>query len=75
DKTQLAVFTLAARTGNPWSVFLGGGTAMVIVTLLGAYFGGYITRYVPERYVSLAAGLLFIAFGILFIYQGLRDCA
>ncbi|MGI6036003.1 MAG: TMEM165/GDT1 family protein [Limnochordia bacterium] len=71
DKTQLAVFTLAARTQAPWSVFLGGSAALVLVTLLGSFLGGIITKYVPVKYINIAAGLLFLGFGIVILYQTL----
>jgi putative Ca2+/H+ antiporter (TMEM165/GDT1 family) len=73
DKTQLAVFTMAARTKAPWPVFLGGSAAMVLVTLLGSFVGGYITNYVPVKYISIAAGILFLGFGVMILYQSLSS--
>ena len=72
-KTQLAVVTLACRTKAPWSVFVGGSVAIVLVTLLGSFVGGYITNYVPVKYLSIAAGLLFWVFGVMILYQSLRS--
>ncbi|NLN16491.1 MAG: TMEM165/GDT1 family protein [Firmicutes bacterium] len=73
DKTQLAVVTMACKTKAPWSVFLGGSAAMVLVTLLGSFVGGYVTSYVPVKYLSIAAGLLFLAFGVMILYQSLNS--
>jgi putative Ca2+/H+ antiporter (TMEM165/GDT1 family) len=64
DKTQLAVITLAARTKSPLAVFLGAVGGFGILTLLGAAFGGLITKWIPEGYVKITAGVLFIIFGI-----------
>jgi putative Ca2+/H+ antiporter (TMEM165/GDT1 family) len=71
DKTQLTVFTLAARTQAPWSVFFGASAALVLVTLLGALLGDVITKYVPIKYINIAAGLLFLGFGTVILYQTL----
>jgi putative Ca2+/H+ antiporter (TMEM165/GDT1 family) len=63
DKTQLAVFTLAAEKKNPWPVFLGASAALVVVTFLGSFLGGFVTRFIPPDMLQLIAGLLFVAIG------------
>ncbi|MBN1676770.1 MAG: TMEM165/GDT1 family protein [Kiritimatiellae bacterium] len=64
DKTQLAVFNFAAKSQAPLAVFIGGGAALLLTTLLGVLFGGAIARAIPAHVVRYAAGSLFIAFGI-----------
>lgn len=64
DKTQLAVFTLAADSQTPLAVFLGASLALTAVTLIGVLFGGAVTRFVPQLYLRLGAGFLFIGIGI-----------
>ncbi len=71
DKTQLAVFALAAQHRAPWPVFLGAALALSLVSLLGAFLGGMIGCYLPTRYVQLGAGFLFIGVGILVIIKAL----
>jgi Ca2+/H+ antiporter, TMEM165/GDT1 family len=72
DKTQLAVFTLAAQHKAPGTVFLGAAAALVVVTLLGAYFGGSVAKYVPANVLHLGAGLIFIVLGVSLIWQNFR---
>jgi putative Ca2+/H+ antiporter (TMEM165/GDT1 family) len=69
DKTQLAVFTLAAQNRNPWPVFIGASAALVVVTLLGAFLGGFITKYVPASTLQLVAGLLFVVIGAFTLHE------
>lgn len=65
DKTQLAVITLAAGTGDIWAVFAGGTLALWSVSLLGILFGCTLLRRLPQHWVHRAAALLFVAFGLL----------
>ena len=67
DKTQLAAMAMAARSHSPLAVFLGAVAGFGLLTLIGVAFGGLIARFVPEAYVRLVAGGLFILFGILII--------
>jgi putative Ca2+/H+ antiporter (TMEM165/GDT1 family) len=64
DKTQLAILTLSASSGKPFSVFLGGAVALILVTAVGALLGGAVTRYVPEEILTKVAAVLFVAIGI-----------
>ena len=69
DKTQLAVFSLAAGNSRPWPVFLGASAALVVVTFLGAFLGGTITKYVPPDTLQLVAGLLFVVIGAYTLHE------
>jgi putative Ca2+/H+ antiporter (TMEM165/GDT1 family) len=71
DKTQLTVFTLATQHKEPLPVFLGASLALVVVTLLGSFLGGVVTRYVPTSYLQLLAGLLFVGIGIFILREAL----
>jgi Ca2+/H+ antiporter, TMEM165/GDT1 family len=64
DKTQLAVITLAAGTKKPLSVAIGGALGLIAVTLIGAYAGGFVTRFVPEEYLKKGAAVLFVGMGV-----------
>lgn len=67
DKTQLAAMAMAARSHSPVAVFLGAMAGFSLLTLIGVAFGGALSRVVPELYVRIGGGLLFILFGILII--------
>jgi putative Ca2+/H+ antiporter (TMEM165/GDT1 family) len=71
DKTQLAVFALAARHRASWPVFLGAALALSLVSLIGAFLGGVLGCYLPTKYVQLGAGFLFIGVGAFVIFRAL----
>ena len=67
DKTQLAALTMTAETRSPMAVFLGASIALCLATLFGVVFGGLLTQYIPEHIIKKAAGLAFIAIGVLIL--------
>jgi putative Ca2+/H+ antiporter (TMEM165/GDT1 family) len=67
DKTQLAAIAMAAETKSPVAVFLGATVALALVTLIGVAVGGTVTRVVPERYIRMVAGALFVVMGIFML--------
>src|SRR3990170_1226810 len=71
DKTQLAVVSLAAEYDAPLLVFVGVMLAFAALTALGVLLGTTISRWVPLKYVRIGSGLLFIVFGLLFIWSSL----
>ncbi len=71
DKTQLAMVALAAQSGAPWSVFVGGTLALWAVSLLGIVLGRTLLRKVAANWVRRAAGVLFAVFGLAAIAAGL----
>jgi putative Ca2+/H+ antiporter (TMEM165/GDT1 family) len=69
DKTQLASISLAAEYNAPIMVFVGVTLAFVVLVGFGVALGMAISKYVPLRYVRIGSGLLFIVFGVLFIWS------
>lgn len=67
DKTQLAAITLAASTRQPFAVFCGAALALLAVSGLGVAIGGAIGAYLPVVWIKRAAGLAFIATGLLML--------
>jgi putative Ca2+/H+ antiporter (TMEM165/GDT1 family) len=67
DKTQLAAIAMSAESKSPVAVFLGATLALALVTLIGVAFGGTLTRFIPARYIRLAAGALFVVIGIFML--------
>lgn len=65
DKTQLAVLCLASKTKNYLRLLLGVMLAFAVADGLAIIFGDLITRVVPLDYIKIAAGIIFIAFGII----------
>ena len=64
DKTQLATFCLAADCDPKLSVFLGAAIALVLSTLIAVVFGSLLSKYLPEHYIKIAAGIFFVIVGI-----------
>ncbi len=71
DKTQLATVTLAARYNTILPVWLGTITGMVIADAIGIVVGIVLGKKIPERIVKWVAGLIFIGFGILGLFESL----
>lgn len=71
DKTQLAVFTLVADTKAPLTVFLGASLALLVVTLIGAFLGGLVTRFIPTFYLKIGASFLLIGIGVYTLWETL----
>ncbi|MGE5592981.1 MAG: TMEM165/GDT1 family protein [Betaproteobacteria bacterium] len=69
DKTQLAVFTLVAQHRLVIPVFLGASLALSSVSLIGALFGGVVSKFLPTEYIQIAAGILFIGMGVFILVQ------
>ena len=75
DKTQLAVFSLAADSRSPFTVFLGASAALIVVTFIGALIGGIVSRLIPALYLRLGAGVLFLGIGTYTIWEALAKAA
>lgn len=69
DKTQLAVIALSAEYDAPIQVFIGVMLAFTLLTSLSVIFGKILCRYVSAKYIKIGTGLIFLAFGILFLLQ------
>jgi putative Ca2+/H+ antiporter (TMEM165/GDT1 family) len=69
DKTQLAAIALSAEYDAPIQVFLGVMLAFTLLTALGAAFGKIISQYISARYIKIGASLIFVVFGILFLFE------
>ncbi|MGQ0835193.1 MAG: TMEM165/GDT1 family protein [Gammaproteobacteria bacterium] len=64
DKTQLATLLYAAD-GNAgrWNVFAAAALALVVSTAIAVLAGSLVGKYLPTRYLHIAAGIGFIAVG------------
>lgn len=69
DKTQLAAMAASAGSKQPLAVLIGASCALVLSSVLAVAAGSLIGSRVPVRYIKIAAGLMFIVFGILYIRE------
>jgi putative Ca2+/H+ antiporter (TMEM165/GDT1 family) len=67
DKTQLAAMTMAASSGFPLSVFVGAAAALTAVSAIGVMVGGALGTYLPVEWIKRAAGVAFVAIGVLML--------
>jgi len=68
DKTQLAA--MAKSIEGRMTVFLAASAALICSTLIAVLFGDSLTRFIPERYLQIAAAVLFIVFGGIMLFNG-----
>ena len=69
DKTQLATVALAAQFNTIIPVWMGTTAGMMIADGIGIIIGIVLGKRIPERTVKWAAALIFIAFGMIGLYE------
>lgn len=67
DKTQLMTVALSAQYQDPITVLIGLSLAFVMFSLISAVLGEKTSRIIRLRWIKIWSGILFIAFGILFL--------
>jgi putative Ca2+/H+ antiporter (TMEM165/GDT1 family) len=71
DKTMLATITLATTHG--WfGTWLGSTVGMVAADALAILVGAYLGTKLPERVIRVGATVLFVLFGLVLLFEGLR---
>jgi Ca2+/H+ antiporter, TMEM165/GDT1 family len=69
DKTQLMTLTLAGSNSAKRSVFIGAAAALISTTAIAVLAGEAATRVIPVVWMRRAAGLLFVALGVFFLWD------
>lgn len=70
DKTQLATMLFASdKDVNKMTVFAGASLALILASAIGVLAGTLLSQYLNEKYLSWAAGALFIVIGLYTIYR------
>ena len=72
DLTQLTIASLAASTGQPVPVFLGGLLALWSVAALAAISGRALLARVPVRKVRTGASVVFALLSLVTLIDALR---
>jgi putative Ca2+/H+ antiporter (TMEM165/GDT1 family) len=65
DLTQVATAALVAESGHPLAVGLGAVLALWSVTVIVAFAGARLTRYIRPRILTLLSGFLFAVIGLV----------
>jgi len=72
DKTMVAVITLSSKYPKR-TVFFGSFLGLAAVTAVGVLIGEVLFQFVPSWIVGLAAGSVFIMFGVLTLIREEKD--
>jgi putative Ca2+/H+ antiporter (TMEM165/GDT1 family) len=72
DKTQFATMMFAAgKDVNPWWVFAGASLGLVTAAAIGVVAGQLLSNLLNPKWMTLAAGVIFIILGGLTIHKAL----
>jgi len=71
DLTQLATAALVARNGHALSIGIGAVLALWAVTLLAAYTGAQLGKYLKPKLLNWVSGALFALIGLYIIYAAI----
>jgi putative Ca2+/H+ antiporter (TMEM165/GDT1 family) len=70
DKTQLATMLFASRgAASLWTIFFAASAALVLSSAIGVAAGAAVSAYLHPRYLQYAAGIGFVAIGLLTLFQ------
>ncbi len=72
DKTQLASIALTAAYHAPIAVFFGAMAGQLVNHAAAAYLGSRFLARLPANTIKVTSALLFIIFGVTFIFAALR---
>jgi putative Ca2+/H+ antiporter (TMEM165/GDT1 family) len=70
DKTQIAVAGLASSM-TPFPVWLGATIALVLVSVLGVWFGRTVLQRFPLLWLHRLSGVIFVLFAVLAAWRAL----
>ncbi|MBT9140342.1 MAG: hypothetical protein DDT30_00918 [Dehalococcoidia bacterium] len=73
DKTQLASIALTAAYHAPVAVFFGAMAGQLVNHSAAAYLGSRFLTRLPANTIKVTSALLFIIFGVAFIFAALRS--
>jgi putative Ca2+/H+ antiporter (TMEM165/GDT1 family) len=69
DKTQLMTIAIAADGQYPLFILMGTTLGMLVADSIGILGGAWMCKHIPEKYIKWGAGLIFIFFGTLTLYN------
>lgn len=69
DKTQLMTITIAAENQHPLLILMGTTVGMLVADGIGILGGAWMCRHIPEVYIKWIAGIIFMFFGTLTLYN------
>ena len=70
DKTQIAVAGLATSM-TPYAVWLGATLALILVSVLGVWFGRTVLQQIPIGWLHRLSGVIFILFAFFAAWRAI----
>lgn len=71
DKTQLMTIAIAADSTQPLFILMGTTVGMLIADGIGILGGAWMAKHIPEKYIKWGAGMIFMFFGTITLYNSL----
>jgi putative Ca2+/H+ antiporter (TMEM165/GDT1 family) len=68
DKTQLTNLSLVSKSKMPYLVFCASILGYALATFVAIVFGEVIYKLVPQHYIQIASGCLFVIIGVLILF-------
>ncbi|MGB2631113.1 MAG: TMEM165/GDT1 family protein [Candidatus Omnitrophota bacterium] len=65
DKTQLVGISMSAKSGKPFTVWLGSVSAYIIVTAVSVLIGAVLAKYIKPEIIRYTGASLFVIIGLL----------
>jgi len=72
DKDALLLLSLATRV-KPWVVFAAGSVAFTITSAIIVTVGYFLVSFLPVSLISLAGGIVMIAYGIWSFFEARQE--
>lgn len=69
DKTQLATLSLSVQYQDPIGVLIGATLAMLVADGIGIVIGVVFCKRIPRRVFKWVSAVIFVAFGLIGIYE------
>lgn len=69
DKTQLVGIGMAAKTGKPFSVWMGSVSAYIIVTVISVFLGAIMAKFIRPELIRYIGASMFIIIGFLMLLK------
>lgn len=65
DKTQLVGIGMSAKSGKPFTVWVGSVCAYLIITAVSVFIGAALARHIQPEIIRYSGASLFIIIGML----------
>ena len=69
DKTQLMTIAIAAGSVQPAFILIGTTLGMLVADGIGIIGGAWMNKHIPEVYIKWGAGVIFMIFGTLTLFE------